>query len=98
MPPVPSTRLTSSRMLPTELPPPLPCVAFAESVPSMLPEVLYDLAVIRLAAGDADGAAVALRRCVVLNPKLAQAARKDSDLEGLGKLREEIASDPSSDR
>lgn len=63
----------------------------AERVPSMLPEVLYDLAVIRLAAGDADGAAEALRRSVSLNPKLGQAALKDSDLEALGARREEIA-------
>jgi uncharacterized Ntn-hydrolase superfamily protein len=62
----------------------------AEGVPSMLPEVLYDLAVIRLAAGDPDGAADALRRSVSLNPKLREAASKDSDLDGLGERRTQI--------
>lgn len=62
----------------------------AETVPAMLPEVLYDLAVIRLADGDADGAADALRRSIALNPKLGQAALKDSDLDRLGKRRAKI--------
>jgi len=62
----------------------------AEGVPSMLPEVLYDLAVIRLAAGDAEAAAQALQRSVSLNPKLGQAALQDSDLEALGSRRAEI--------
>jgi uncharacterized Ntn-hydrolase superfamily protein len=56
----------------------------AESVPGMLPEVLYDLAVIRLASGNSEGAAQALARAVELNPKLADAAGKDSDLGELG--------------
>jgi uncharacterized Ntn-hydrolase superfamily protein len=56
----------------------------AETVPGMLPEVLYDLAVIRLANGDPEGAAEALARAVSLNPKLADAASKDSDLGELG--------------
>jgi len=59
--------------------------ARAEDVPSMLPEVLYDLAVIRLANGDPEGAAAALERAVELNPKLAKAAGGDSDLGELGK-------------
>jgi len=59
--------------------------ARAEDVPSMLPEVLYDLAVIRLANGDPEGAAAALERAVELNPKLAKAAAGDSDLGDLGK-------------
>jgi uncharacterized Ntn-hydrolase superfamily protein len=55
----------------------------AERQPAMLPEVLYDLAVIRLAAGDKAGARVALDRALSLNPKLEAAADKDSDLAGL---------------
>ena len=55
----------------------------AESQPGMLPEVLYDLAVIRLANGDTGGARNALERAVSLNPKLAGQAEKDDDLAGL---------------
>jgi len=55
----------------------------AETQPAVLPEVLYDLAVIRLAAGDRDGAQKALDRAVALNPKLAGQAAKDPDLEKL---------------
>jgi tetratricopeptide (TPR) repeat protein len=54
-----------------------------EKQPGMLPEVLYDLAVIRLAAGDRDGARKALDRALALNPKLKQQASKDPDLEKL---------------
>ncbi|HVN74815.1 MAG TPA: DUF1028 domain-containing protein [Thermoanaerobaculaceae bacterium] len=57
--------------------------ARAESQPAMLPEVLYDLAVIRLANGDRPGAESALARAVGLNPKLAAQARADKDLAGL---------------
>jgi uncharacterized Ntn-hydrolase superfamily protein len=57
--------------------------AAAERQPGILPEVLYDLAVIRLAAGDADGARRALERAVSLNPKLRTQAGKDPDLEKL---------------
>ena len=57
--------------------------AAAERQPGMLPEVLYDLAVIRLAAGDKPGARTALDRALSLNPKLKAAADKDSDLAGL---------------
>jgi uncharacterized Ntn-hydrolase superfamily protein len=56
----------------------------AEKVPEMLPEVLYDLAVIRLANGDRSGAMEALRRAVELNPNLAAQATKDDDLAALG--------------
>jgi hypothetical protein len=49
----------------------------------VLPEVLYDLAVIRLAAGDKEGAKKALDRAVSLNPKLAKQAANDPDLEKL---------------
>jgi hypothetical protein len=46
-------------------------------------EVLCDLAVIRHAAGDRDGARQALDRALALNPKLAQQAPADPDLAGL---------------
>mgnify|MGYP001821074915 CR=1 FL=1 len=58
--------------------------AQAEDVPNMLPEVLYDLAVIRLANEDRPGALAALRRAVELNPKLADQALEDDDLAALG--------------
>ncbi len=57
--------------------------AAAEKQPAVLPEVLYDLAVIRLAAGDEEGAVKALDRAVALNPKLKVQAEKDPDLEKL---------------
>ena len=57
--------------------------AMAEGQPAVLPEVLYDLAVIRLAAGNRDGAKQALDRAVALNPKLSGQAAKDPDLEKL---------------
>jgi uncharacterized Ntn-hydrolase superfamily protein len=53
----------------------------AEKQPAVLPEVLYDLAVIRLAAGDKDEARKALDRALLLNPKLKAQADKDRDLE-----------------
>ena len=55
----------------------------AESQPEVLPEVLYDLAVIRLANGDRSGARSTLARAVTLNPKLAEPAKEDEDLAGL---------------
>jgi len=55
--------------------------AMAEKQPAVLPEVLYDLAVIRLAAGDREGAVKALDRALALNPKLKAQADKDPDLE-----------------
>ncbi len=57
--------------------------ARAEEVPGMLPEVLYDLAVIRLANDDRAGALSAVRRAIALNPKLAAQARVDPDLAAL---------------
>jgi uncharacterized Ntn-hydrolase superfamily protein len=57
--------------------------ARAETTPGMLPEVLYDLAVIRWANGDGEGARAALARAVELNPNLAGQAQGDPDLEGL---------------
>ncbi len=47
------------------------------------PEVLYDLAVIRLAAGHPDAALNALKQAIDLNPKLRHQARVDDDLAGL---------------
>jgi len=49
----------------------------------VLPEVLYDTAVIRLANGDRAGAEAALERALALNPKLAQQAANDADLAAL---------------
>ena len=47
------------------------------------PEVLYDLAVIRLANEQAEGALEALKRALDLNPKLAASAQVDDDLAAL---------------
>lgn len=47
------------------------------------PEVLYDLGVLRLAAGKKAEAIEALKRALTLNPKLKQQARGDKDLAGL---------------
>jgi uncharacterized Ntn-hydrolase superfamily protein len=55
----------------------------AEKQPGVLPEVLYDLGVIRLANGDRAGALTAIRRALSLNPKLEAQALEDKDLEGL---------------
>lgn len=46
-------------------------------------EVFYDLAVIRLAAGEEKGALKALEKALKLNPKLERQAAKDGDLSGL---------------
>ncbi|MEW6412916.1 MAG: DUF1028 domain-containing protein [Candidatus Zixiibacteriota bacterium] len=46
-------------------------------------EVFYDLACIRLAVGNADGAISALRKALELNPKLAAQAGNDDDLAAL---------------
>jgi len=50
---------------------------------AVLPEVLYDTAVVRLANGDERGARAALARALELNPKLARQAAEDADLAGL---------------
>ena len=50
------------------------------------PEVLYDLAVIRLAAGKREEALDALADALRLNPKLKAQARADGDLGGLRAL------------
>lgn len=55
----------------------------AENQPEVLPEVLYDLAVIRLANGDVEGARSVLTRAITLNPKLAEQAKVDGDLAAL---------------
>jgi len=47
------------------------------------PEVLYDLAVIRLAAGKKAEALQALKKALELNPKLKIQAQRDQDLKGL---------------
>lgn len=47
------------------------------------PEVLYDLAVIRLAAGKRDSAIDALRSALTSNPKLKTQAKDDKDLAAL---------------
>jgi uncharacterized Ntn-hydrolase superfamily protein len=47
------------------------------------PEVLYDLAVIRLAAGNLDGSLDALAKALELNPKLKAQATSDNDLAAL---------------
>lgn len=62
----------------------------AEATASMLPEVLYDLAVIRLAAGAETQALEALRRAVSLNPKLAAQARVDDDLRAVRQSLDEV--------
>ncbi|MEW6338644.1 MAG: DUF1028 domain-containing protein [Acidobacteriota bacterium] len=59
------------------------CALRAERTPAMLPEVLYDLAAIRLAGGDPAGARAALDRAVALNPRLAAQAAVDDDLAAL---------------
>lgn len=59
-------------------------LARAEAIgAAILPEVLYDTAVIRLANGDRAGARVALDRALAANPKLARQAAEDPDLAPL---------------
>jgi uncharacterized Ntn-hydrolase superfamily protein len=55
----------------------------AEHVPGMLPEVLYDLAVILQANGRSDEALEAVERAIALNPKLRDQAERDDDLAAL---------------
>jgi uncharacterized Ntn-hydrolase superfamily protein len=61
----------------------LPHMESAASLAPDNPEVLYDLAVIRLAAGKRDASLEALRKSVRLNPILKKQAAGDSDLESL---------------
>jgi uncharacterized Ntn-hydrolase superfamily protein len=55
----------------------------AEAIPAMLPEVLYDYAVILGANGDIPAARAALDRALALNPRLRAQADADEDLEPL---------------
>lgn len=48
-----------------------------------VPEVIYDLAVIRLAAGKRAEALEALERALIMNPKLKTQAQRDKDLDAL---------------
>jgi uncharacterized Ntn-hydrolase superfamily protein len=57
----------------------------AEEVPAMLPEVLYDYAVILGANGDVPAARGALDRALALNPRLRAQADADADLEPVRK-------------
>jgi uncharacterized Ntn-hydrolase superfamily protein len=65
----------------------LPLMERAALLGSANPEAIYDLAVIRLAAGDPAGALVAVKRAVSLNPKLRVQAMNDNDLAGLRALK-----------
>jgi uncharacterized Ntn-hydrolase superfamily protein len=58
-------------------------VELAEKVPTMLPEVVYDLAVILQANGQSDQALEAVERAIGLNPKLREQALRDEDLKAL---------------
>jgi uncharacterized Ntn-hydrolase superfamily protein len=55
----------------------------AAKVGAHVAEVLYDLAVIRLAAGKRTEALEALARAITMNPKLKVQAQRDHDLDGL---------------
>ena len=55
----------------------------AERTPTLLPEVLYDLAVILQANGGADEALATLARAFALNPRLREQALQDKDLAAL---------------
>jgi uncharacterized Ntn-hydrolase superfamily protein len=59
----------------------------AERAPALLPEVLYDLAVILQANGRSDEAWAALQRALEKNPKLREQALRDDDL---GPLRSRL--------
>jgi cytochrome c-type biogenesis protein CcmH/NrfG len=47
------------------------------------PEVMYDLAVIRLAAGKKSDALEALQKAIELNPKLKMQAKGDADMSSV---------------
>jgi uncharacterized Ntn-hydrolase superfamily protein len=55
----------------------------AERTPAMLPEVLYDLAVILQANGQGEEALNVVERAITLNPKLREQALRDDDLAPL---------------
>ncbi|XOV94349.1 MAG: DUF1028 domain-containing protein [Bacteroidota bacterium] len=69
---------------------------FIEALPLMertaqlapeIPEVLYDLAVIQVAAGKSSDSLESLEKAIELNPKLKTQARVDEDLKGLRNLK-----------
>jgi uncharacterized Ntn-hydrolase superfamily protein len=55
----------------------------AAALGATVPEVIYDLAVVRLAAGKRAEALEALKRALALNPKLKSQAQRDKDLDAL---------------
>jgi uncharacterized Ntn-hydrolase superfamily protein len=61
----------------------LPPMEHAARIAPKNPEVIYDLAVIRLAAGKREKAFEALEQAVKLNPKLKKQASGDNDLNAL---------------
>lgn len=61
----------------------LPYMEHTAALAPQNPEVLYDLAVIRLAAGKEDASIKALRKALQLNPKLKEQAKGDIDLANL---------------
>jgi uncharacterized Ntn-hydrolase superfamily protein len=61
----------------------LPKIEHAASLAPANPELLYDLAVIRLAAGRREEALGVLKQAVILNEKLKKQASQDNDLAGL---------------
>lgn len=61
----------------------LPLMENAARLAPENPEALYDLAVIRLAAGDPERALAALAKAIALNPNLKKQAATDSDLNEL---------------
>jgi uncharacterized Ntn-hydrolase superfamily protein len=61
----------------------LPFMEKAAKIDPDYPEVIYDLAVIRLSAGDQNGALEALKRAIDLNAKLKKQAQVDDDLSDL---------------
>lgn len=61
----------------------LPHMEHAARLAPKNPEVLYDFAIIQLAAGKASEALDALRQAITLNPRLKSQARGDTDLNKL---------------
>jgi uncharacterized Ntn-hydrolase superfamily protein len=61
----------------------LPLMEHAAVLTPENPEMLYDLAVIRLAAGKRDESIQALKKAILLNPKLKMQATGDKDLDDL---------------
>jgi uncharacterized Ntn-hydrolase superfamily protein len=61
----------------------LPHMEHAGKIAPENPEVLYDLAIIRLSAGKKEDALKALEKALTLNPKLKKQASSDNDLKDL---------------